>query len=192
MPAPTPISPVDRHLSGLAPVIARNIEALLARRQAEEKARGFQDRVADAITRFTGSMSFVYLHLALFGAWIAINLGWTPLPRFDPSFVVLAMVASVEAIFLSTFVLISQNRMAALADKRSDLDLQVSLLAEHEITRLITLVTAMADRMGIEHARDPELPELAQNVAPEKVLDAMEAIEQKFTDAGEATTPPTT
>ena len=71
----------------------------------------------------------------LFGFWIVANLDWVPgVPAWDPSFVVLAMAASVEAIFLSTFVLISQNRMAA--DKRADLDLQVSLLAEHEVTRL--------------------------------------------------------
>lgn len=85
------------------------------------------------------------------------------------------MEASVEAIFLSTFVLISQNRMAARAEQRADLDLQVSLLAEHEVTRLIALVTAMARKMGIDEAADPELAELAQDVAPERVLDQMEA-----------------
>ena len=92
---------------------------------------------------------------------------------------ILATEASVEAIFLSTFVLISQNRMNALADKRADLDLQVSLLAEHEVTRLISLVTAMAQKMGIEGADDSELTELAQDVAPERVLDEMEANERK-------------
>ena len=129
-------------------------------------------------TRFTGSMRFVYIHLVVFGAWILINSGVIGgVPRFDPSFVVLAMVASVEAIFLSTFVLISQNRMAALADKRADLDLQVSLLAEHEITRVIALVTAMAERMGIENAaHDPRAwRNLSQDVAPEKVMEKMEA-----------------
>ena len=173
----------DGHPSPLARVVERNIQALLARREQEERERSSQDRIADSITRFTGSMRFVYLHLALFGLWIVINLGWTPLPRFDPSFVVLAMAASVEAIFLSTFVLISQNRMAALADKRADLDLQVSLLAEHEITRLITLVAAMAEKMGIEESRDPELSELAQDVAPERVLEEMEANEKRFAAA---------
>jgi uncharacterized membrane protein len=156
-------------------VVTRNITALLKRRRAQEQAMPFQDRLADTITRFTGSMRFVYLHLAVFGLWIAINLGWLPLPRFDPSFVVLAMVASVEAIFLSTFVLISQNRMAALADKRAELDLQVSLLAEHEITRLITLVTAIAEQMDIEAAQRPEMAELAQDIMPETVLDQIEA-----------------
>lgn len=175
--------PVAGPAPDLARVVERNIEALLTHRHAEERRRSAEERVADGITRFTGSMRFVYLHLGLFGLWIGINLGWIPgVPRFDPSFVVLAMAASVEAIFLSTFVLISQNRMAALADKRADLDLQVSLLAEHEITRLITLVAEMAERMGIPAARDPELPELKRDVAPERVLMEMEAHERRFTD----------
>jgi uncharacterized membrane protein len=164
----------------LAGVVERNIKAILARRQLEEREKSLQDKLADRITRFTGSMRFVYLHLAIFGAWIVVNLGWTPLPRFDPSFVVLAMVASVEAIFLSTFVLISQNRMQELADKRADLDLQVSLLSEHEVTRLVQLVTEIAKRLGIEESRDPELKELARDVAPEKVLDEMEHHARNF------------
>src|SRR5947207_14577858 len=121
-------------------------------------------------------MAFVYVHLALFGGWIVANLPGVPWARFDPTYVILAMVASVEAIFLSTFVLITQNRMAAMADQRADLDLQISLLAEHEITRLITLVRAMAERMGVEESHNPELGELGQDVHPEDVL---EQIEQK-------------
>jgi uncharacterized membrane protein len=166
--------------SGMARVVERNISALLARRRDEDKRRSLEERLADVVTRFTGSMRFVYLHVVIFGLWIAINVGWLPLPRFDPSFVILAMAASVEAIFLSTFVLITQNRMAAIGDKRADLDLQVSLLAEHEITRLITLVTAMANRMGIEEGRDPELFELAQDVHPERVLEEMEENERRI------------
>jgi uncharacterized membrane protein len=125
--------------------------------------------------RFTGRMRFVYLHLVIFGLWVVINLRLTPVPAFDPSFVILACAASVEAIFLSTFVLITQNRMATLADKRADLDLQISLLAEHEITRVITMLAEMAERMGVEAARDPELAELARDVVPEHVLDSLEA-----------------
>jgi uncharacterized membrane protein len=173
-------APDRQHSPQLAGVVERNIRALMARRQMEERDKPLAGRVADNVTRFTGSMRFVYIHLVLFGLWIVVNLGWTPLPRFDRSFVVLAMVASVEAIFLSTFVLISQNRMQALADKRADLDLQVSLLSEHEITHLISLVTQMARKMGIEQAGDPELAELAQDVAPEKVLDEMEAHAREF------------
>ncbi len=70
--------------------------------------------------------------------------------------------------------------MNALADKRADLDLHISLLAEYEITRLVALVTRIAERMNIEESQDPELPELARNVHPEKVLDELEQQEDKF------------
>jgi uncharacterized membrane protein len=166
--------------SGLSPVLERNIRALQLRRERDEKGATAEERIAEAITRFTGSMRFVYLHLAFFGFWIVANLGWLPgVPSWDPSFVVLAMMASVEAIFLSTFVLISQNRMAAAADKRADLDLQVSLLAEHEITRLVTLVSGIADRMGVRTEADADLDEITQDVAPEAVLDEIEAAEPR-------------
>jgi uncharacterized membrane protein len=165
--------------AGMASVVERNIRALIAHREEQNRAKGVQDRIADAITGFTGSMKFVYLHVAIFGLWIIVNLGWLPpVPRFDETFVVLAMVASVEAIFLSTFVLISQNRMAALADKRAELDLQVSLLAEHEVTRLVTLVTRIARQMGIQESHDPELAELERDVRPEKVLRQMDEAER--------------
>jgi uncharacterized membrane protein len=94
----------------------------------------------------------------------------------------LAMFASVEAIFLSTFVLISQNRMQAVADRRADLDLHISLLSEHEITRMARLVTAMAQQMNIRESQDPELSEIGKDVLPEKVMDEMEQHEQKFAE----------
>ncbi|MFC7478691.1 DUF1003 domain-containing protein [Dankookia sp. GCM10030260] len=170
----TPTIPPPRP-DGLSSALRRNIQALEDRRRQEAAAASTEARVAQAITGFTGSMRFVYLHLALYGAWIVVNLGIVPgLPKFDPSFVMLAMVASVEAIFLSTFVLISQNRMAAAADKRADLDLHVSLLTEHELTKLVELVTAMAERAGVRANADPEIEEIKKDVAPEAVLDAIE------------------
>jgi len=173
---------ITREPGDMADVVQRNIQALLLRRNQEEKTKGVQDRIADAISRFAGSMTFVYIHLIGFGIWIVVNLGWTPLPTFDPTFVVLAMFASVEAIFLSTFVLITQNRMAAQADRRADLDLHISLLAEHEVTRLISLVTAIAERVGIEAASNhPELAELEKDVDPEKVLEKIEETESNMT-----------
>ena len=100
------------------------------------------------------------------------------MPRWDESFVVLAMWASVEAIFLSTFVLISQNRMAAASDKRADLDLQISLLAEDELTKLAALVSAIAKRLDVRTEVDAELDEVKRNIAPEAVLDEIEAAQQ--------------
>src|SRR3954464_13627810 len=144
--------------SGLRPVLERNIEALCKRRKREEQASSLQERAADAITRFTGSMSFVYLHLLIFRLWIVTNLHWIPgIPAWDESFVVLAMAASVEAIFLSTFVLISQNRIAAESDKRADLDLQISLLIEHEVTMVARLLKQMAHKINVEPKAEQEL-----------------------------------
>jgi uncharacterized membrane protein len=170
---------------GMARVVERNVRALLARRAQDDQAKSRSERIADGVTRFAGSMTFVYIHLVMYGAWILVNLGAIPgFPRFDPTFVILAMEASVEAIFLSTFVLISQNRMSALADKRADLDLQVSLLSEHEITRMLSLVQQIAGRMGIQEAGDPELDELVRDVHPEKVLDKIESNAEDFARNG--------
>jgi uncharacterized membrane protein len=131
---------------GLGSVLENNIRALQERRAREEAKATLQDRIALSITRFTGSMGFVYLHIFVFTAWIVVNLGLVPgFPQFDASFVTLAMMASVEAIFLSTFILITQNRMSSVANKRAELDLQISLLAEHEVTRVVTLLSAMAE-----------------------------------------------
>ncbi len=158
----------------MAATLRDNIAELTARQRAEAQSARWTDRIADRITGFTGSMLFVALHLLVFGLWIAINLGAVPIvPRFDPSFVVLAMVASVEAIFLSTFVLISQNRMAAVADRRADLDLHVNLLAEHELTRLAELVRRIAARLDVP-ADDPQLAEIGKDIDPTQVLDALD------------------
>jgi uncharacterized membrane protein len=93
--------------------------------------------------------------------WIAANLGWVPgVEAWDPTFVVLAMVASVEAIFLSTFILITQNRMGAAADRRAELDVQIGLLAEAEITKLVQLVAEIAERMNVPQADHPEVEDM--------------------------------
>jgi uncharacterized membrane protein len=171
--------PAKSEESTLTPLIERNINTLIQRGRAERGRRRAEDRIADAISCFAGSMRFAYIHLAVFGAWIIANLPWVPVTKFDPSFTGLAMAASVEAIFLSTFVLITQNRMSASAEKRAELDLQISLLAEHEVTRLIGLVSAIAERMNIDEARDPALRELKQDVVPEKVLDTIERTQRE-------------
>src|SRR4051794_16320289 len=163
----TPTIPPPRP-DDLSSALRRNIQALEDRRKQEAASAPTEARVAETITRFTGSMRFVYVHLALYGLWIVVNLGIVPgVPKFDPSFVILAMVASVEAIFLSTFVLISQNRMMAAADKRADLDLHVSLLTEHELTKLVHLVTALAERSGVKANADPRGGEIKKKGAQE-------------------------
>lgn len=161
--------------SELHSVLVRNIQ-LLERRRAREKATAtLEERIAGGITRFAGSMRFVYLQLLLCVFWISANLGQLPgVPKFDPTFLILAVAVSVEAIFLSTFILITQNRMSVAEDKRAELDLQISLLAEHEITKLAGLLSAIAQRLGVESEVDAEVEELKQDVAPEAVLDEIE------------------
>ncbi|XYH95523.1 DUF1003 domain-containing protein [Sorangium sp. So ce1128] len=161
-------------------VVRRNIHALLQVRRELERKKSFQEALADRITSFTGSMTFVFLHAGLFGGWLVVNMGViNGVKPFDPfPFVMLAMIASVEAIFLSTFVLISQNRMQALADKRADLDLQINLLAEHEITRLIELVDGISRHLKVPRSTDPHLEELKKDVHPEVVLEEIERAQQ--------------
>jgi len=160
-------------------VLERNIQALVERRQREEEARGWQERMAIAISDFAGSMVFVYLHLAVLVIWLVVNLRLVPaIPAWDPTFVVLAMVASVEALFLTAFILISQNRLAKLSDRRAELDLQIGLLNERETTRLLALTAAIASRLGLPADTDEELDELRREVEPGLVIDEIEAAEE--------------
>ena len=178
MPASPTIPPPSP--GSLSSGLQRNIDALQKRRAQQEASATFEERLARRITRFTGSMRFVYVHAALYGFWVVANLGLLPAIRpWDPTFVVLAMIASVEAIFLSTFILISQNRMAATADRRAELDVQISLLAEQEITKLIQLVASIAAKIGVDESSSADVEDMKREVAPESVLDAIERSERQ-------------
>jgi uncharacterized membrane protein len=166
--------------SSMAGIVERNIKTIIDRRIKEEKQKSLEERIADKVSNFTGNMAFVYTHAAIFGIWITWNLGWLGLTPFDPSFTGLSLITAIEAIFLTTFVLISQNSLDTQADKRADLDLQISLLAEHEITRLISLVTAIAQKLDVEEATNPEINELTEDVIPEKLMDTMENEKQQI------------
>ena len=166
--------PAGTRAERLASIVASNIDALLESRR-QERRKGGQERFADAVTAFAGSMWFVYLHSAWFGAWIVVNRGWTPFPVFDEfPFGLLTMVVSLEAIFLATFVLLSQNRMQALADRRADLDLHINLLAEHEVTRLLATVHAICEHLGVRVDSDVDDEELRRDVSPDAVMEAIE------------------
>lgn len=162
----------------LSSALCKNIEMLRNRRKQEARTASKEEKLADAITAFTGSMPFVYLHLALYGGWISWNL-IPGFPHFDPTFIILAMEASVEAIFLSTFVLISQNRVLVATDKRDELDLQINLLAEHELTRLIEMVSAIARRLEVRTGAEMEVAEMTKDVAPETLLGEIEQQDRK-------------
>ena len=109
-----------------------------------------QDRVTDGISNFAGSIPFIYLHLAWFGLWIAANLGWFGSHlKFDPfPFGLLTMIVSLEAIFLSLFVLISQNRQAAREKVRNDIEYDVNIKAELEIGEILQRLTRIEQSIG--------------------------------------------
>ncbi|MBS7700069.1 MULTISPECIES: DUF1003 domain-containing protein [unclassified Chelatococcus] len=160
-------------------VLMRNIRALRQQADAEDKRSGWGDRIADVMTAFTGSMSFAVIHLLIVACWIVVNIGLVPwLPAFDQSFIILATAASVEAIFLSTFVLISQNRASVVSRRQAALDLQINLLTEHELTRVLRLVRAMAEQLGVKEAQDESYTALERHIAPEKVLERIAEDEQ--------------
>jgi uncharacterized membrane protein len=171
----------DAHL---ASVIEQNINTIVKSRRVADNQRTAEERIADAVTDYSGRMHFVYFHIVWFGVWILLNLGYLGIEPFDPyPFGLLTMIVSLEAIFLSTFVLISQNRLSTEADRRADLDLQIGLLAEHELTRVIKMLDEIQDAMGIENDSDQELQELEKEVHPEDVLAEIDRIKQRLSQS---------
>jgi uncharacterized membrane protein len=163
-------------------IVERHVDALLRHRQDELKKRKFQEKFVDGVTKFISTMAFFYFHFFLFTSWILLNSNIFHITAFDPKFVFLATFASIEAIFLTIFVLIGQKRMKIQADKWAELDLQVSLLTEHEVTKVMTLVTAIAKKLDLKEADSSEISEITKDIHPEKVLEKMELAASKLED----------
>ncbi len=165
----------------LSNVIERNIRTMIHLRQKAARERGMQDRIADDITTFSGRMIFVYVHIVWFCVWVLLNTGFFGLPPFDPfPYGLLTMIVSLEAIFLSTFVLISQNRLSLEAERRAELDMHINLLTEHEITRVLQMLDAIQDKMGIDNHQDSELADLEMETRPEDVLAEIDRLQRRL------------
>ena len=155
----------------LSKVIERNIRTMIHLRTKAARERSLQGRIADVITSFSGRMIFAYVHIVWFGIWILLNSGLFGLRVFDPfPYGLLTMVVSLEAIFLSTFVLISQNRLGEETERRADLDLHIGLLTEHELTRVLQMLDVIQDKLGIVDHENSELADLEMETKPEDVL----------------------
>ncbi len=162
-------------------VIEHNIRTIIRLRLNAASKRDLQDRIADAITSFSGRMAFVYVHIVWFGVWILLNTGSFGIQPFDPfPYGLLTMVVSLEAIFLSTFVLISQNRFSREAEHRADLNMHIGLLTEHELTRVLQMLDAIQTKLGIETDEDSELADLEMETRPEDVLAEIERLQQRI------------
>ena len=162
----------DQDNPALSKIIERNIRTIIQLRLKASRERSLPDRTADAITAFSGSMVFVCVHIAWFSTWVLLNTGRFGLHPFDPfPYGLLTMIVSLEAIFLSTLVLITQNRMSDEVERRSaDLDLHIGLLAEHELTRVLQMLDAIQEKLGIENHAASELADLEMETRPEDVL----------------------
>ena len=123
---------------------------------------------------------FAYLHIMWFVLWILLNTGRFGVRVFDPfPYGLLTMVVSLEAIFLSTFVLISQNRLSEETERRADLDLHIGLLTEHELTRVLQMLDAIQDKLGIMDHENSELADLEMETKPEDVLAEIERLHMR-------------
>lgn len=132
--------------------------------------------IANWLTTLASSTAFFLFHVVAFATWIVWNVGGFGFPEFDPyPFGLLTMIVSLEAIFLSIFVLMSQSRESKIGELREELTLQVNLRIEEEVTKTLHLVAGLYARLGHTLAHDPDLKEMLQPLDPVK-------IEQELTD----------
>ena len=151
-------SPIERRSRSSA-----HLGAIRAIKAAHAGERNWMERIAERMTRLASSPWFFVAHIVWFTAWILVNSGITPLRAFDPyPFGFLTMVVSLEAIFLSIFVLMAQGRESAIAELREELTLQVNLRMEAEVTKTLQLVAGLYTRLGQKVGDDPELREMLQ------------------------------
>jgi uncharacterized membrane protein len=170
------MNPTEHHDVDPGPA-ARNIERIARLEHKILEERSATERMGDAIGAFSGTMTFVLLHIFWFAAWTVINTGLIPGIRpFDPyPFLFLSLAVSMEAVLLSTFVLMKQNRMSKRSDRRNELNLQIDLLAEREATKMLQMLQSICNRLGLkEEAADAEVVELSKNTKVESIARELE------------------
>jgi uncharacterized membrane protein len=160
----------DDNARSVTDVTRANVVAMRQLDDLENRKRGLADRVSDLVARACGHIGFVLTHFIALVAWVLWNTLAPEGLRIDPfPFTFLTMWASVEAIFLSSFVLISQNYQMRIAERRNQLDLQINLLAEQENSKMLLLLEDIAKKVGALHADDPDVGVLVQATRPEQL-----------------------
>ena len=155
-------------------IVQQNVATISQMEEAAKEVRSRSEIVAEHIAQFCGSMRFVWVHVVWFGAWVLIN-AIPGIRHVDPfPFTFLTLVVSLEAIFLSTFILISQNHDSRISEKRNKLDLQINLLSEQENTKMLAILDAIAEKVGADLSYDPTLESLSKETNPKKVAQEIE------------------
>ena len=155
--------------------VAQNIEKVIQVENEAVQPRCGTEAITDAIGGFVGTISFVALQCAAFAGWIIVNAGLIPqLPPFDGfPYPLLSSITSLEAVLLTGFVLIKQNRMGVVADRRDHLDLQVNLLTERQATQIIQMLDRLSTHLGVDQNHDAESRELGRHVAVEHLVEEL-------------------
>src|SRR5262245_49065249 len=167
--------PIGGHQDSVGRAIQKNIETIARLEREFAGRRTLKERIADVISGFSGSLTFVIVHVVWFTLWILGNQGAVPgFPRFDRyPFELLTLIVSLEAIFLSTFVLIKQDRMSRRADQRAQLDLQIDLLAEREMTLVLQMLQRLSTRLGVRLSGQ-EIQELSEETSVEALASRLQ------------------
>jgi uncharacterized membrane protein len=174
MSATGPVHSSYRRRHTAADLTKENVQAMRRLDELALAKRSMADRVAEFVARFCGSIAFVWIHAVVFGVWIL----WNVLPgvvHFDPyPFTFLTLCVSLEAIFLSSFILISQNYEMRISDRRNRLDLQINLLAEQENTKMLQMLSRISKKLGLGDEDDPEIQALEEATRPETLARQIE------------------
>jgi uncharacterized membrane protein len=154
-----------------------HIDSIVRQEEEALRRRSVSERLADAVGGFAGSLTFVVLHLVFLLAWLLVNSGkLPPLRQFDPyPFSLLGVIVAVEAVILSSFILMRQNRMMRRGETRDHLNLQVDLLSEKEITKVLQMVRAICEHLGLRNVvADKEIGELSKDTSIESLSQILE------------------
>lgn len=163
-----------------ADAVQKNIDTILKLEKEAVKNLSAVEHLADKVTTFAGSSPFILIHIIWFGGWILMNCGIIPgIKAFDPfPFSFLTLVVSLEAIFLTLLVLMSQNRMTKEADKRAQLDLQINMLDEQETTMILRMVQKITKHLGLEEAAETPNQDLCEET---DITTVAKIIDEKYT-----------
>jgi uncharacterized membrane protein len=155
----------------------RNVRTIIDLERAARSKQTASQRWAQRVSAFCGSMPFVWIHVAAFAAWIGFN-ALPGLPHVDPfPFTFLTLIVSLETIFLSTFILISQNEETRATERRNALDLQINLLTEQENTQMLRMLEQIAKKVGVSFDDDPAISVLEQATRPETLAAQIDRVE---------------
>ncbi|MBI4235573.1 DUF1003 domain-containing protein [Candidatus Peregrinibacteria bacterium] len=165
-----------KHLSYLYEPVTSSRRIIKSMKSKAAAKRSFSEKCADFMTAAFGSNTFLILNALWFAIWIAINLDFVPnISAFDPfPFGLLTMIVSLEAIILSIFVLIAQKRAARVDDLREEIDLQIDIITEQELTKLMQMVGLLLEKNGINTSKDAEIIQMLKPTSMRRIENALE------------------